>query len=172
MGKDKDASSCIPARRQASMSRPRLPPTDSARFSSRNSCPNIRVRRARDRWRSATISSRDRRRSDLACKATSREEGGSSFRCFKMEKDLTASYTGLRSYSSPHPSLLLPRGWRIRVAGSWVAYILRAAFISIRRGFDPPSKPNLRSISRANTLRERDEPGDPADSPPFPFFSS
>jgi len=82
-----------------------------------------------------------------------------------MEKDLTASYTGLRSYSSPHPSLL--PGRRLRVA-----YILRAAFISIRRGFDPPSKPNLRSISRANTLRERDEPGDPADSPPFPFFSS
>lgn len=54
-------------------------------------------------------------------------------------------------------TVLVPRVSR-KVGGRWVvgsrvAYILRAAFISIRRDFDPPpSKPNLRSISRANTL--------------------
>lgn len=98
--------------------------------------------------RRCSISRKDRHtRPRLAYETTLRRK---VFRCSKVEKNLTAS-TGLdECAASPHPPFT-PKGYGWR--GSWVTCILRAAFISIRQGFDP--RPNLICVpSREQTLFE------------------
>lgn len=86
-------------------------------------------------------------RSGLAYETTLRRK---AFRCSMAQGDLTAS----TSFSAGIYSLLIPfapkgYGWL-----DGVYFTCRLYFDTM--GVRSPSKPNLRSISRANTLRERD----------------